>query len=139
MATRPRDEAGYMRFLYYLDETGLDAEVRAVCLRHHVTARDVYMDTKGPSTHAARLEIWYWLTETIKKSTGEVGRIFDRDGSSICHALRKLRETAEAMSIELTAIGPLGAADAARATALKAAEGRVRAGKLVGVLGRRGK
>ena len=103
MASKARDQEGYLRFLYYLDETGLDVELRAICLRHHVTPRDVYLDTRGPTVHAARLEIWWWLTQTIGKSTGEVGRIFDREGPSITHAIRRLREVAAAMGHELDA------------------------------------
>ena len=130
-APKERNEESYLRFLYYLDETGLDVELRAICLRHFVTPKDVYLNSKGPTVHAARLEIWWWLTTTIRKSHGEVGRLFDRDGTSILYAMRKLRTTATTMGAELDA---LHAADVARAVALSAIEGQARAGRQVAAL-----
>ncbi len=132
--TRVRDQEGYVRFLYYLDETGLDVELRAICLRHHVTPKDVYLDTKGPTVHAARLEIWWWLTSTIGKSTGEVARIFDRDGSSVLYAIKRLRETAASMTVELDA---MRVPDVARDVALTAASSQRRNGQTVAVFNRR--
>lgn len=91
---RERTEEGFRNFSGYVEETGLFADLKAICLRHHVTLRDVYLDTKGPTVYAARLEVWWWLYSTIKKSTFEIARLFDRDDSTISYALIKLRARA---------------------------------------------
>lgn len=98
-----RDEGGYQLFFAYITECGLEPELRAICLCHSVTLRDIYLDLRGPTVHAARLEVWWWLTTIYRKSTLEIGRMFNREPTSITHALRKLRETAAAMGQALDA------------------------------------
>lgn len=121
-----RDQTSYLQFLVYLDETGLDAGVHEICRRHHVSTREVYLDTKGPTVTAARLEIWFWLRIAIGKSNGEIGRIFGRDAGSISYAFHRLVEQAKAMNVDLTRET---APDVARAFALKTAANLERAGK----------
>lgn len=96
-----RDEQGYLRFIAYLGESGLEPSVRGICLRHATTPRDIYLDTQGPTITAARLEVWWWLTVELGKSAGEIGLIFDRNQGSIRYALRRLGEAAVAMGAEL--------------------------------------
>lgn len=96
-----RDEESYQRFHAYIVEVHLESEMRDICIRHRVSIHDIYLDERGPSTHAARLEVWWWLVSVIQKSPREVGRIFHRDGSSILYALRRLHERANAMVTEL--------------------------------------
>lgn len=91
-----RDEDGYQRFLGYLGEAGIEPELRGICLTHAVTLRDIYLDVRGPSCMAARLEVWWWLSFKYHKSRPEIARLFDRDPGSIAHAFTRLRDTAAA-------------------------------------------
>lgn len=103
MAARTiRDDTSYARFIEYVRECGLETEMRIICLRHSVTPRDIYLDTQGYTVYAARIEVWWWLSSYYRKSTTEIGRMFDREGTSIVHALRKLRERATALGFVLT-------------------------------------
>lgn len=126
MASPHRDEAGYQRFLAYIQETGLDEGLKSICLRHHVTLREIYLDVRGPTVYAARLEAWWWLYSGFNKSTSEIGRIFDRNYSSILHAFSKLKETAAEMGHELE---KNGAHVTAKAVSKRLAETRVESGR----------
>lgn len=121
-----RDQTSYLQFLVYLDETGLDVGVQEICRRHHVSTREVYLDGKGPTVTAARIEVWYWLRVAIGKSNSEIGRMFDRDASSVSYALARLHAEAEAMNVVLTREN---APDVARAFAVRTAQNLERAGK----------
>ena len=98
-----RDEESYKRFLEYVTESGLEPEIRTICRRHAVTLRDIYLDVRGPTVYAARLEVWWWLASAYRKSTSEIGRLFDREATSVLYAIRRLREASIAMGIELDA------------------------------------
>lgn len=87
-----RDEAGYQVFIQYLSEAGFEPVVREICLEHAVTPRDTYLDARGPTCHAARLVIWWWLHTSFRKSFLEIARIYDRDHSSISQAVKKFKE-----------------------------------------------
>lgn len=97
-----RDEVGALRFLAYLEETGLFDTVRAICLAYHVTPRDIYLDGRGPTIVAARLETWWVLSARARKSAREVGDMFGRDPSSVMHAMRKLGAHAVDLGVELS-------------------------------------
>lgn len=99
----PRTEDRSCFFLAYLAETGLDVELRAICLRHFVSLRNVYLDGRDPTIVAARLECWFWLSTRARKSASEIARIFDRDNASVHHGLKKLREMAAKMNVPLDA------------------------------------
>lgn len=131
-----RDQTGYLQFLVYLDETGLDVGVHEICRRHHVSTREVYLDAKGPTVTAARLEIWYWLRIVIGKSHGEIGRMFGRDAGSISYAFHRLVEQANVMNVDLTRET---APDVARAFAVRSAQNLARAGKNISPRHRRHK
>lgn len=92
MGRRIRDEATFQIFLAYITEIGLEQEIRSVCLKYFVTLRDIYLDVRGPSVHAARLEVWFWMSYRYRKSNGEIGVLFNREGNSVMHALRKVKE-----------------------------------------------
>lgn len=124
MSARRRDEEGYLRFAAYLGETGLLVGARVICLRHAVTPRDIYLDGAGPTTYAARLEIWHWLS-TLGKSPTEIARMFDRDDSSIRYALGRLAKVAEEMGAELGESSDDGVARIARAVASKTNDARI--------------
>jgi len=94
MASRRRDDESYRRFLVYIGECGLEPGLRSICLKHAVTPRDIYLDATGETIHAARLEVWWWLAQEHRKSSSEIGRMFDREPSSILYALKKLSEEA---------------------------------------------
>lgn len=102
MASKPRDEATYACFLVYLDEIGLIDELRAICRAHHVSLRDIYLDARGPTSTAARMQAWWWLVAVKRKSQSEVARMFDRDDTSIGYAVRKLCTQSRVMNVELT-------------------------------------
>lgn len=104
MTTRNvRDDESYKRFLAYATESGLEPEIRAICRRHAVTPRDIYLDVRGPTVYAARLEVWWWLASAYRKSMSEIGRMFDREATSVLYAVRRLRDTSVAMGVELDA------------------------------------
>lgn len=96
-----RDEAGYRRLIAYLGEVGLEPDVRGICLRHAVTLRDVYLDSSAAEVHAARTEIWWWLESKHRKSRAQIGRLFDRDATTVTAALNKLEKIAAEMGKEL--------------------------------------
>lgn len=98
--TRTRDNADYEIFLAYITETSLDGYLRPICLKHHVTLREIFLDVRGTSVHAARLEAWWTLT-LFKKSSLEIGRIFARDATSVQHAMKRLNERAIALGVTL--------------------------------------
>ncbi len=100
---RTRDKAGYQRFHEYLVEVGLEPQIRCICLQHTVTPRDIYLDTLGPSATGARLEVWWWLMKEIGKSKSEIGKLFDRDPTSVTHALKRLYKTADAADRDVEA------------------------------------
>lgn len=118
---RKRDKAGFRIFFAYLEETGLDEPLRAICRSHAVTLAEIYLDTKGPTVYAARLECWGWLTLAAGKSSAEVGRLFDRDPTSVLYALRRL---AEGASLTLAGLHKAALATSTRAAAGFAANGR---------------
>lgn len=89
-------------FVAYLTETGLEQEMKAICQIHHVSLRDIYLDTRGPTVHSARLSVWWWLAYVIGKSGKEIARIFDRDASSIHYALAKVVQRAVQLGQVLT-------------------------------------
>lgn len=121
-----RDQTSYLQFLLYLDETGLDVGVQEICRRHHVSTREVYLDGKGPTVTAARIEIWYWLRVAIGKSNSEIARMFGRDSGSVTYAFGRLAEQAKVMNVELTRET---VPDIARAFAVRTAQNLERAGK----------
>lgn len=96
-----RSEEGFVRFVVYLEETGLAPRLREICLAHHVTLRDIYNDARGRSAMAARVETWWWLMKHASRSTREIGALFDRDASSVTHAMRRLYAKAEAMGFDV--------------------------------------
>lgn len=112
--TRTRDNADFEIFSAYIVEAGLDPEIRATCLKHRVTLRDIFLDVRGASVHAARLEVW-WNLLAFGKSSSEIGRIFARDATSVMHAMKRLAEQAAKNNIALT---PETAGDVARSLAL---------------------
>jgi len=95
MAPRARDKLGFRRFYLFCEEVALLDPFREILRLHAVSLWDVYGDVPGPSVHAARMHLWWWLSAAYGKSAGEIGRIFDRDGSSIHHAVAKLRARAK--------------------------------------------
>lgn len=98
-----RDVVTYLKFQQYVEEAGLLPKLQEIVLAHHVTLHDVYLDLKGPSTIAARLECWWWLMKHGNKSRGEIGRIFHRDTTSILHGLRKVHAKADELRVQLDA------------------------------------
>lgn len=98
---RIRDDESYRAFISYLNETGLESEIRSICLKHYVTPRDVYLDVRGQTVHAARLEIWFWLSFRFRKSNSEIASIFDREGTSVQQALRKVRDKSASANLHL--------------------------------------
>lgn len=101
MKKPPRDEGGYRRFVAYLGETGLLEEIRSICLRHAVSLRDIYFNSSASEIQAARSEIWWWLEAKHNKSRATIGRMFDRDASTISTAIKKLSGIAAEMGKEL--------------------------------------
>jgi hypothetical protein len=97
---RVRDNDSFAVFTAYIAETGLDASMREICLQHRVTLRDIYLDVRGPTVHAARLEVW-WMLMFLRKSSSEIGRLFDRDASSVQHAMKRLTERASELGTSL--------------------------------------
>lgn len=97
---KTRSFIGFETFSAYILEAGLDEELRAVCLTHRVTLKEVYLDTRGTSVHAARMEMW-WRLANMGKSLSEIGRLFARDVTSIMHAMRRLREISAEQSIPI--------------------------------------
>lgn len=94
MASRARSEESLLRFAAYAEECGFAKELREICVAHRSSIADVYLDVRGPTAHAARLECWWWLGAACRKSATEIARMFDRDRSSIGYALDKLAEEA---------------------------------------------
>lgn len=111
--TQTRNLVGFELFSAYIVEAGLDEEMRAVCLSHRVTLREVYLDARGTSVHSARLEIW-WRLVNMGKSTSEIGRMFARDATSVSHAMRRLNEVAAEIP---TTLGAENVNEVARAVA----------------------
>lgn len=136
MVAIKRDESSFLLFHAYISEVQLESELRAICLRHRVTLRDVYLDIRQPSAHAARLEVWWWMVTKIQKSPREVARIFHRDGSSILYALRRLHERADMMMVVLTeeTINPVS-----KAVAQSYADAKVLTGEAAAQLNNLGK
>ena len=131
-SSKPRTQETYLQFLLYLDETGLDEELRAICKGHHVTPRDVYLDARGPTVHAARLECWWWLVMHTRKSPGEVAKLFDRDPGSIRYGMLRLGEQALILGRELNAESVRAVAEG---VADSAAEKQAQAGERVAATG----
>ena len=100
--TRLRDNVAFEAFSSYIAECGLEGDMRAVCLKHRVTLRDIFLDARGPTVHAARMEIWRNLT-SFGKSSNEVGTIFFRDATSVQHAMKRMNERACEMGVPLDA------------------------------------
>lgn len=97
---RIRDNAGFESFSTYIVDCGLEADMRAVCLKHRVTLRDIFLDARGPTVHAARLEVWWGLIH-FGKSSHEIGTIFFRDPTSVQHAMKRMMERACELGIPL--------------------------------------
>lgn len=99
--SRPRDNAAYEIFLAYITEVDLVVTFREICMKHHVTLRDIFLDVRGATVHAARLEVW-WFLGLMSKSYSEIGRIFARDATSVQHAMKRLQERAAAINVTLS-------------------------------------
>lgn len=129
-AKKIRDNDGYERFFAHVTEAGFAEDLKAICLRHHVTLKEIYLDTRGPTVYAARLEAWWWMTSAIHKSSSEIARIFDRDPSSILHALTRLKEAAQALGESLDGEG---SHKVAKQMSRELAEARVSGGRKGGL------
>lgn len=101
MATLVRNEEGFARFATWLDDAGQREDVRGTCVRYAVTLRELYLDARGASITAARVEVWWRLSTAFLKSPGEIARIFDRDTSSVTFVLAALERHAAEMKITL--------------------------------------
>ncbi len=115
MPTPKRDRESFKRFYAYVDECGLVEVLKGICAAHHVTLADAYLDARGPTVHAARLECWWWLRSRCRKSEAEIAVMWDRDRSSIHYALGKLDDEARRRGVAV-------AADTARVLAVGVAE-----------------
>lgn len=124
-----RDDETYEQFLLHLREAGLEEGIRDICRKHGVVPREIYLDFRGTSTVSARLEVWWWLSTTWKKSHLEIGRIFHRETTSVTHAFAKLHQTAREMNKELQS--PEDVHDAARKWATDVSTSRHLSGKAV--------
>lgn len=104
-----RDRAGFRRFYAYLSEVEMLDAFRDVLRYHGVSLLQVYSDEKGPSVHAARLHLWWWLAKAYGKSPAEIGRLFDRGGDSVAYGLKRLQSAARARQAVLSeeSAGPL--------------------------------
>ncbi len=98
VCTRNNDD--YEIFLAYINETGLIVDMQIACLNHRVTLREIFLDVRGATVHAARLEIW-WTMMNFGKTTKEVSRLFVRDVSSVSHAMKRLREHSSKLNLPL--------------------------------------
>lgn len=87
-----RNKEGFRRFFGYLEEVGLTEPLREICKAHCTSLMEIYLDTVGQSSLAARLEVWWWLKTEIGKSDAEIGRMFDRDASSVHYGQKKVRD-----------------------------------------------
>ena len=121
-----RNDETFLRFLAFLGETGLEPQVRGICLAHSVSLREVYLDFRGASVHAARQEIWFWLLHEMGRSPNEVARIFDRDRSSLIHVTKRLKEKAVSLGrpLDMTTVRELASAVAADAREVRERVGR---------------
>ena len=101
MAAIKRTQQSFRRFYIYISERNLEQEMRERCMKHHTTLRDIYLDVRWSSVHAARLEIWWWLF-SLGKSLNEIARMFDRDAASINFAVKRLKDYANTNNVRLT-------------------------------------
>lgn len=122
-ARKIRDNEGYERFLAYITEAGFIDDLKSICLSHRVTLREVYLDVRGPSVYAARIEIWWWMMFSLHKSSVEIGRIFDRDYSSVLHAITRLKERAIELGIPFN--DAVGSHNVAKTMAKELTESRI--------------
>lgn len=126
-----RDRASFRRFYAYAKATGLDVPLREICQAHRTTLFDAFTDVKGPTTHAARLECWGWLMFAVNKSTGEIGRLFARDATSIYYGVKRMTEIAEedGTTLGLETLRALAMRVAARSAEAMSANGRRATGR----------
>lgn len=120
-----RTKEKFRAFYEYLVETGLLPVLQAICLRHTVTLHDVFMDVKGSSVTAARIEMWWRLMTLYGKSPAEIERIFQRHRDSIAYAMRKLQERANEHGVAVAedTVTPLAKTIAAQSLANQRAAG----------------
>lgn len=121
-----RDQAGFRIHFLYIKEVGLDGSLISICKAHAVTLHDVYVDGRGPTIHAARLECWGWMHLFLRKSHSEIGKIYDREPGSVLFALKRMREIASEYGVrfELSTLRQLASEVAQRSSTNQAAAGR---------------
>lgn len=120
------------RFIVYLEDSGMKEAVSAICKSFYVSPRDIYLDARGWTITAARLETWWWMMTIARKSMGEVARIFDRDSSSLYYSMQRLGEMAVEKGVPLNEKTIHAIAEAVAQTALENAR---RAGRSVATSG----
>ena len=97
-----RDRDGFRRFFQTVEQTGLKVPLRLVAAAHGTTLADVYGDSKDAGAVAARIESWWRLIASWARSGAEVARLYDRERSSVYHAIRRLHEEAGAAGVRVT-------------------------------------
>jgi hypothetical protein len=137
---RIRDEAGYAVLEKHLTESGLEVSVKEICKSHFTSLRHIYLDTRGPSVLAARIEVWWTLMKVYGKAHAEIGTIFNRDRSSISWALRRLYIMADGKQrdVEVASVHELAKAIAAETEATLRRVGQEVAATGLGVEARNG-
>lgn len=127
-AKQPRTELGAVRFAAYADEAGFGDALRAVARAHFVTIGDTWLDHRGESIQAARMEVWWTLVNVFSRSEVEVARMYARDKSSIQFALQRLEAQAASEGVvldESTVRGLATRSAAAKAASLRESGARV--------------
>lgn len=86
-----RRKPNVAQFVRRLKEMGIfDQVVRLIRPRRGVTVEDLISRDRHKNVSAARHEIIYWIRTKLDWSYPEIGKLFERDHTSIMSAYRKV-------------------------------------------------
>lgn len=85
-----REEGGIAKFLRRLEEMGIRDEVAVLIRPRGILVEDLISRSRQKNVVAARHEIMYWIRIKMKWSYPEIGKLFERDHTSVMFACRKM-------------------------------------------------
>lgn len=78
------------KFLRRLEEMGIRQEVALLIRPRGVSLEDLISRNRHKNVSAARHEIMYWIRNKMKWSYPEIGKLFERDHTTVIAACRKM-------------------------------------------------
>lgn len=85
-----KSQTATIHFIHRLKEMGVYSEVVDLIRPRGVTIEDIISRNRHKNIAAARHEIMYWIRAKLKWSYPEIGKLFQRDHTTVLSACRKI-------------------------------------------------